>query len=148
MHWFWLPLASNNWFWPLLNTRYFHFVFKVSDFWAWQAEDVLIFVLRRKKTLSWIIDRPSIPFIISMVLTKVLWYKSTVTFWFCHHLRGCFFIWRPIGSLLSSDKKYRFSCSFCFCFELNTKNGIMAKLLFPAKKIDMFTSSLNDKIYA
>ena len=34
---------------PLLNTRYFHFVFKVSDFWAWLAEDVLIFLLKKEK---------------------------------------------------------------------------------------------------
>ena len=72
MHWFGLPLASNNWFFPLLNTRYFHFVFKVSDFWAWLAEAVLIFLLRRKKTLHCIIDTPSLPFIISMGRQQLL----------------------------------------------------------------------------
>ena len=65
MHWFGLPLASNNCFFP----RYFHFVFKVSDFWARQVEDVLIFLLKRKKTLHCIIDAPSLPFIISMIVT-------------------------------------------------------------------------------
>ena len=53
------------------------------------------------------------------------------------------------GKLVFSEvppKKYRFSC--CFCFDFITKNEIMATLLFPAKKSDMFTSSLNDKICA
>ena len=66
MHWFGLPLASNNWFSPLFNARYFHFDFKVSDFWARKAEDVLIFLLKRRKTLHCIIDALSLPFIMQL----------------------------------------------------------------------------------
>ena len=62
-----------------------HAIFILSskfDFWAWLAEDVLIFLLKRKKTLHCVIDAPSLPFIISMVDTKSEADSVAVQ---CHH---------------------------------------------------------------